>query len=285
MIGLYCRSRYPLTVNNNVVEIDGMKTAFDRVLTDNVFTALKKHTGILFYGPSGTGKTHTCFVDFLPHWIDERKDDTNFKMEMVEIYNEKATLLVSGVWKNSVELRKAIHIGLENRKTGGTKLNSVSSRSHVITRIACGAEEIFLADLAGSECFGKSGVSGVSQAESKSINKSLSALGNVIQALSEKRGHIPYRDSLLTMNLRELFSGKFKTAFVCCLNPADPSEAKNVLRYSNLIRVIELPKAVKVKRKPKAVEEKVIERVVYVERQTEDIDYKSLYLQLLEELE
>ena len=53
-----------------------------------------------------------------------------------------------------------------------------------------------LIDLAGSEDVSKSGVTGAQLEEAKNINKSLAALGNVIQALGRgKGGHIPYRDS------------------------------------------------------------------------------------------
>lgn len=53
-------------------------------------------------------------------------------------------------------------------------------------------------DLAGSEKVGKSKAEGDSLEEAKKINLSLSCLGNVINALTTKSSHIPYRDSKLT---------------------------------------------------------------------------------------
>ena len=51
-------------------------------------------------------------------------------------------------------------------------------------------------DLAGSERQGKTGAQGAQLREGIKINLSLSALGNVITALTKKNpGHIPYRDS------------------------------------------------------------------------------------------
>ena len=56
-----------------------------------------------------------------------------------------------------------------------------------------------MVDLAGSEKVGKTGAKGTTLDEAKNINKSLSALGNVIYALTdEKSSHIPYRSSTLT---------------------------------------------------------------------------------------
>jgi kinesin family protein C1 len=65
-----------------------------------------------------------------------------------------------------------------------------------------------LVDLAGSERLEKSGVSGDKERlrETQSINKSLSALGDVIGALGEKgdKGdkHIPYRNSKVGFSCR-----------------------------------------------------------------------------------
>jgi kinesin family protein 5 len=55
-----------------------------------------------------------------------------------------------------------------------------------------------LVDLAGSEKVGQTGVTGKNLEEAKKINLSLSALGNVIHALTLAHDHIPYRDSKLT---------------------------------------------------------------------------------------
>jgi hypothetical protein len=83
-------------------------------------------------------------------------------------------------------------------------MNACSSRSHSIVQITCTGsqgEELFgcgrlnLVDLAGSERLGRSGSSGDALAlrETQAINGSLSALGDVMQALACKREHVPYR--------------------------------------------------------------------------------------------
>jgi len=59
--------------------------------------------------------------------------------------------------------------------------------------------KLYLVDLAGSEKVGKTGAEGKRLDEAKNINKSLSALGKVIFALTDKKSsHVPYRDSKLT---------------------------------------------------------------------------------------
>jgi kinesin family protein 5 len=69
---------------------------------------------------------------------------------------------------------------------------------------------LYCCDLAGSEKTEKTEATGQTLEEAKMINKSLSALGNVINALTESKGKnnfIPYRDSKLTRILQESLGG------------------------------------------------------------------------------
>lgn len=66
-------------------------------------------------------------------------------------------------------------------------------------------------DLAGSERIGKSGAEGSRLREAQCINKSLSALGDVINALRSKHSHVPFRNSRLTYLLQDSLSGDSKT--------------------------------------------------------------------------
>lgn len=79
-----------------------------------------------------------------------------------------------------------------------------------------------LVDLAGSERVSITCAIGTRLEESKKINQSLSALGNVIAALTEKkpRNHIPYRDSKITRLLEDSLGGNCKTTFMGMVTPS-----------------------------------------------------------------
>lgn len=83
------------------------------------------------------------------------------------------------------------------------------------------AAKITLIDLAGSEKISRTGAEGKVLEEAKKINTSLSALGKVINALSEgKKSHVPYRDSKLTRLLQESLGGNSITSLVINVSPA-----------------------------------------------------------------
>ena len=94
-----------------------------------------------------------------------------------------------------------------------------------------------LVDLAGSERVRLSGATGQRLEESKQINKSLSALGNVISALTDTKGrqHIPYRDSKLTRMLEDSLGGNCKTTMMAMISPALESmvETLSTLKFAN----------------------------------------------------
>lgn len=100
-----------------------------------------------------------------------------------------------------------------------------------------------LVDLAGSERVRVTGATGVRLEESKSINKSLSALGNVIAALTDpfyfstinsKSRHVPYRDSKLTRLLEDSLGGNCKTTMLAMISPAPEAllETLSTLKFA-----------------------------------------------------
>ena len=108
--------------------------------------------------------------------------------------------------------------------------------------------KISLVDLAGSERASGTGATGDRLKEGAAINKSLSALGNVISALADggeaKKGAskkvIPYRDSVLTWLLKESLGGNAKTIMIAALSPADINyeETLSTLRYADRAKQI-----------------------------------------------
>ena len=130
-------------------------------------------------------------------------------------------------------------------------MNEHSSRSHSVFLINVKQEnlenqkklsgKLYLVDLAGSEKVGKTGAEGQVLDEAKNINKSLSALGNVIAALADgNKSHIPYRDSKLTRILQESLGGNAKTTVVICASPAsfNEPETKSTLDFGKRAKTI-----------------------------------------------
>ncbi|KAG9136513.1 hypothetical protein Leryth_014358 [Lithospermum erythrorhizon] len=137
-----------------------------------------------------------------------------------------ASLFAVRSTEDVVELMK---IGQTNRAVGATALNERSSRSHSILTVHVHGRELVsgstlkgclhLVDLAGSERVDKSEVVGERLKEAQHINKSLSALGDVISALAQKNSHIPYRNSKLTQVLQNSLGGQAKTLMFMHINP------------------------------------------------------------------
>lgn len=148
------------------------------------------------------------------------------------------------------ELWSIIQRGSEQRHTSGTQMNEESSRSHLILSIVIESTnlqtqsvsrgKLSFVDLAGSERVKKSGSSGSQLKEAQSINKSLSALGDVISALSSGGQHIPYRNHKLTMLMSDSLGGNAKTLMFVNVSPAESNldETYNSLMYASRVRSI-----------------------------------------------
>ncbi len=116
---------------------------------------------------------------------------------------------------------------MKSRATAETNCNEQSSRSHCIIVLEVQRFEnvdtvtvgrLFLVDLAGSERLDCSGVTGQGLKETQHINSSLSALGDVLHALSSRsKGVVPYRNSKLTMLLQDALGGNTKTVMITCI--------------------------------------------------------------------
>eukprot|EP00929_Paragymnodinium_shiwhaense_P076229 TRINITY_DN3914_c0_g4_i2.p1 TRINITY_DN3914_c0_g4~~TRINITY_DN3914_c0_g4_i2.p1 ORF type:complete len:1054 (+),score=362.37 TRINITY_DN3914_c0_g4_i2:145-3306(+) len=213
---------------------------------------------------------------------EERKVDMDIKISLMitEIYNETIKDLfvtkqkkldvktnpdgsntVPGLTELQVntveEVLKSMKEAQANRTVMQTDMNSESSRSHSIVQVKTTMLDrrdkreyhgkINLIDLAGSENVAKSGVSGDGLREAQNINKSLSALGDVIGALIQKSPHVPYRNSKLTMMLKDSLGGDAKTLMIVQCSPAQTNctETLSSLNFASRARNVELGKAKK----------------------------------------
>ncbi|CAN6456708.1 unnamed protein product [Victoria cruziana] len=197
---------------------------------------------------------------------------------MVEIYNEQVRdLLISdgpqkrlGIWSTSQpnglsvpdasmhqvdstsDVLALMQIGQMNRAVGATALNERSSRSHSVltvhvrgTNLETGVAlrgSLHLIDLAGSERVERSEATGDRLREAQHINKSLSALGDVIHSLSQKSSHVPFRNSKLTQILQGSLGGQAKTLMFVQLNPdiESYSETVSTLKFAERVSGVEL---------------------------------------------
>ncbi|OLN96763.1 Kinesin-like protein klpA [Colletotrichum chlorophyti] len=134
-----------------------------------------------------------------------------------------------------------------NRSVAATKANERSSRSHSVFILklvgfnsATGERcegTLNLVDLAGSERLKHSQAEGARMKETQNINKSLSCLGDVIEALGKKSGHIPYRNSKLTHLLQYSLGGNSKTLMFVMVSPLEAhlKETVTSLRFATKV--------------------------------------------------
>jgi len=140
---------------------------------------------------------------------------------------------------NSKEVLNIMKKGMDNRAVNATNMNAESSRSHSLVvfniihnnlkDLSTKISKLYLVDLAGSEKTSKTGATGQTLEEAKSINKSLTTLGLVINNLTEsKKTHIPYRESKLTRILQESLGGNSKTFLIITCSPSRYNEAETL---------------------------------------------------------
>ncbi len=192
---------------------------------------------------------YTVRVSYMEIYMERIRDLLAPQNDNLPVHEEKSRgVYVKGlleIYVSSVqEVYEVMRRGGMARAVAATNMNQESSRSHsifVITITQKNVEtgsaksgQLFLVDLAGSEKVGKTGASGQTLEEAKKINKSLSALGMVINALTDgKSTHIPYRDSKLTRILQESLGGNSRTTLIINCSPSsyNDQETLSTLRF------------------------------------------------------
>jgi len=195
-------------------------------------------------------------VSYFEIYMDKIRDLLDVSKINLSVHEDKNRIpFVKGATERFVtspeEVFEVIEEGKANRHIAVTNMNEHSSRSHSVFLINVKQEnlenqkklsgKLYLVDLAGSEKVSKTGAEGTVLDEAKNINKSLSALGNVISALADgNKSHIPYRDSKLTRILQESLGGNARTTIVTCCSPAsfNESETKSTLDFGRRAKTI-----------------------------------------------
>ncbi|GAA0141034.1 microtubule binding motor protein [Lithospermum erythrorhizon] len=212
--------------------------------------------------------------------ISEQRRDTiayDVSVQMIEIYNEQVRDLLATdsankryplvfFLSNGINVPDAnivpvtstsdvialMNLGQKNRAVGSTAMNDRSSRSHSCLTVHVQGRDLtsgsrvrgcmHLVDLAGSERVEKSEVVGDRLKEAQHINRSLSALGDVIASLAQKNAHVPYRNSKLTQLLQDSLGGQAKTLMFVHISPEPDAvlETLSTLKFAERVSNVEL---------------------------------------------
>jgi kinesin family protein C2/C3 len=257
----------------NIVVPDQDEDQMFKQVNDGVLAALNgKNACILAYGQTGSGKTYTMnsMIEKSIATLANIKD-VDVSVQCIEVYNEQVHNLnpcqnagqslsespcknkdnadifevkLGRVWADKA--LETIKESMMRRTTKFTDCNERSSRSHAIYTIIFYGDftwKIQFVDLAGSERVGKSNVKGETLKEALNINKSLSALQDVISALENKQKHVPYRNSQLTKLLQSTLGGSQSvvTMIINC-SPSNESLSETVctLNLASRVKAVDL---------------------------------------------
>ncbi|GBM44502.1 Centromere-associated protein E, partial [Araneus ventricosus] len=255
---------------------------YQEICSGIVRSVVDGFNGTIFaYGQTSSGKTFTMLgdkeknVQGIMHYAIEdlfeliqNMTDREFllRVSYMEIYNEtvrdlltgednlklqeeNGQIKVNGLQEKLVQKPEQILHFMKNgecrRRTGETRMNEKSSRSHAIFRMiiescvrgvedaAVNVSQFNLVDLAGSERARHTGATGTRFKESVKINQSLLSLGQVIRQLSENENQfISYRDSKLTRILQNSLGGNSLTAIICTVTAACFDETQSTLKFA-----------------------------------------------------
>ncbi|KAM0718748.1 hypothetical protein Q7P37_005819 [Cladosporium fusiforme] len=225
---------------------DGSKGIIPRIV-EQIFHSIMSSDGSIEF---------TVKVSYMEIYMEKIRDLLVPQNDNLPVHEDKARgVYVKGLHEFYVgsvgEVYQVLERGGAARAVAATNMNQESSRSHSIFVIEVAQKNVesgsaksgrlFLVDLAGSEKVGKTGASGQTLEEAKKINKSLTSLGMVINALSDgKSSHIPYRDSKLTRILQESLGGNSRTTLIINCSPSgyNYDETVSTLRFGERAKTI-----------------------------------------------
>lgn len=279
----------------------------------------KTHTMLgkmVFENEDESGILYLALQDCFNSLISKRID-FELKLSYLEIYNEHVIDLLDTTGKsnnllivedpikgivvpellefhiNNLEDAKGlIEKGNSQRAMASTAANQFSTRSHAVLKITIEQrsrdrnviEEVMnsklcLIDLAGSERGAATENRGQRMVEGANINRSLLALGNCINILSDSKNkgrYVPYRDSKLTRILKDSLGGNTKTSMIACVSPspAQFEETMNTLKYAERARNIKNDAV----RNIKVVEAHVSEYKEIIQSLRQEIEFLKIQL-------
>ncbi|KAJ3404808.1 Kinesin-like protein kif19 [Chytriomyces hyalinus] len=210
---------------------------------------------------SATSQSYKVTLSYLEIYNENIRDLLSGRPDYLELWEDRLRgNVVSGIErveaKTAADVLDWLEKGNLNRTQEATGANEASSRSHAVLQVfvvkrTCNKKgqyteqngKLSMIDLAGSERAADTKNRGMRMIEGASINRSLLALGNCINALSDDSGggkYVNYRDSKLTRLLKDSLGGNCKTVMIANISPValNFEETLNTLKYASRTRAI-----------------------------------------------
>ena len=243
-------------------DLQGIIPRLNTALFDRIDKEKLSRPSVQFLVTASYFEIYNEFIFDLLDAADRKRKSATSKSGLEIKEHPVLGVYVKGLQEHVVDsaekLQKTIDQGIRSRTVASTQMNADSSRSHSVFVITVRQKDVEdetknifakvnLVDLAGSERVKSTGNSGATLKEGANINKSLSELGNVMNALvaqakGKKGVFVPYRNSKLTRVLQESLGGNSITAMLAALSPASSyyEETMSTLKYANRAKAIKV---------------------------------------------